>query len=309
MEQQSDTERLRLDALLEGLVRRRDIDLALVQAQRIAVEGQDAFATQVLSLLVDCVRLPFYPGNRREPFGDLFSLQARDRFKTGKFNAGDQQQVAALVEVIKSPFLKARLGDLLWELHKDHRAARIAVAAHLDQAVASRDVSWNDEIAHLTRAASLSKMLDKKGDLHRQVLQQVKAVTADIDPTQPDCRALKLWGLLAQYEGDEPLHLARAAVAYAQEQEKLISFNIARRYWLFASELARSAGDSTLGDSAIVAAGETHVLEAEAYAKNTALGTSFHNAAHSMKKAIEVLRTAPNTHERVRELKVQLAGY
>ncbi|MFD2609182.1 DUF4209 domain-containing protein [Deinococcus taklimakanensis] len=282
---------------------RRSLSTARAQAEDL----HDGWAAQAFDLLLDCLALPLYADRRHDPFGDPTSMQSHARFSTGAFSEEDRQLVSRIMEEVENPHVRARLGDLLWLLHKDHRAGRQAVEAYMQAATSSEALDWPDEVAYLARAASLSKTLGKKEDLHREVLSVVGRLVRQVESETASLRGQRLLILALQYGAAEPGELAGIAATHAQKQSERGHLHCARAYWTVAAECAQSAGDTRLRDRCTQAIIDTHVGEAEAYAANLALGTNFHNAAHCLQRAIEVQRSLPDSRDRVDRLKLRLA--
>ena len=305
MAHQEDLTRLQLNECC-GPASLHELRHGLYTARAQAEERHDGWAAQIYDLLLNCLALPLYADRRHDPFGDPTSMQSHLRFSTGAFSQDDRQFVERIMEEVENPHVRARLGDLLWILHKDYRAGRQAVEAYVQAATAREALDWPNEVAYLARAASLSKTLGKKGDLHREVLSVVGHLVRQVEPGASGLRAQRLLILALQYGAAEAGELAEIAATHAQEQSERGDLHCARSYWIVAAGCAQAAGETGLRDRCTQAIVDTHVGEAEAYAANLALGTNFHNAAHCLQRAIEVQRSLPNSRDRVDRLKLRL---
>ena len=224
------------------------------------------------------------------------SLMAED------LSNSDLAALKATLEEIADPEYRARVGDVLWETTKDHKAAQIAVEAFLDSAnLHKTDDLWPPYADRLERAAQLSAKLGFGKSLHQDVIAAIEAAIKEFESNLKS-------GLLCHRLMEVVLnHGAPNSAGYAVLSERLASdyaaeaeSEFSHRYWMLAARWHRKMKSEVDAERCELAAAEGTIAAAEKSLKDKKLG--YGNAAFWMGKAVEELRRAKAAPSRIREI-------
>ena len=237
-----------------------------------------------------------------QPFVPMWQIAGTRSIIPSDLTAADIDVVRGLAKQTMNPALSARLHDVLWELTKDH-AAGIGAARCYAMAADKLDVTANWMFANVSfkRAIYLANKFGRDKPLYENIAKTV-VTAAKRSVTSADayhcCQLMKL--MLTAGIG-EPGEFAGISSSIATDAETNGETSKAKVYWEVEAEWRKLAKDTIAEQHARLAAGEAAVTEAKNRAQGP--GASLLAAASLLAKAIEELRRAGATKERVAELR------
>jgi hypothetical protein len=255
--------------------------------------------------LADACSLILRPGiATEEPF---IPLMVSERFRTPGLDDLTSEMVESCRTIhadTSSAPLRARLADIAWVRARDHIAAKAAIQAYLDVARAVRlPEDWHDMMTPLTRALGIAAQLGRREDFHT-----VRAFTEEIldaqAPSEGGIFSADLLDLLLESSRDDAERYSGIAEGIADRVLAAGRYDLARTYYELAARCQERRRDQQAGAEGrrrlLGRVADAYVAQAEAVLSQPHIG-SLLGAAH-MQKAIEVLRRAGKSRERVDEL-------
>jgi hypothetical protein len=239
-----------------------------------------------------------------QPFAPLWSSPSEGKRSLipADFTPADIEVVRILVKQTADAALRARLHDVLWEMTKDHLAGAEAASCY---AVAAEklDVAgdWTFAIESFKRGLHLAAKFgrSKQGfdDAANMLVNAAKRAA-----TSPDAfHCCQLMHVVLRVGVGNPVEFASLASSIAADAKTKGDTHRAKAYWEVEAEWQKRAKNTAGEQAARLAAAEAAVTEAENRAKGK--GASFMAAASLLAKAIEELRQAGATKERITELR------
>jgi hypothetical protein len=261
---------------------------------RAAIEAKDEAAKAVFTVLLVVTDVDLRPDNASEPFGARFATSIARSTETGDLTDAQFAILQELALTVADPEMRARLCDLVWTAKRgSHLLAREAVRAYLESATVLEDPeSWTHCEARMRRAVRLGRSLGAASAEHLSAVAHVEAVLMRLNGEDPSFLSNRLMELLQAVRKGDPaqyIPLAEKAARRA-ESEGGDGFRRARHYWECAAEWYRLAGDEAGRRTALVAAAETHVKQAEAAAVLPRERSPHLSAAGHLQRAIHALR-------------------
>ena len=154
-----------------------------------------------------------------------------------RLSLSDLQALKELLKEIDDSELRARVGDVLWELTRDYSAAQIAACTYLQAAEFFKpDDLWPPYAERLERAVILAAKLGFGKPLHQEILASIDA--AALEATGREKAELLCHRLLRVAHDQE----STRGPEFAQLSEKLArnyssgsQWRTAGKYWLMAA--------------------------------------------------------------------------
>ncbi len=260
------------------------------------------------SMLGSIASFYFKPENQAEPYGPMMRFEGKRTAQPDDFSKAIAQMLAAQLERVSHPGLRARLADLVWIVdRKQHAAAAEAVAAYaaIVDALVEKSATLRrgqaDEHGHevpqfLRRALQIGKAIGWDKDVVLKARGQVAALRKSSVETAKTFSHIRFATLDLDYQISDPIEIATdaqrlAATADSEDKHRLLHL---------AARAHRAAKNQTGRDACLVDAAEALVAVAEAQ-KHSAMAET-----HWLEKAINELRRLPAAKERMRVLKHRL---
>lgn len=262
-------------------------------AQQAKSQNRDTHA-EILDLLGAACSMMLAPESVNEPFKPWMVLRGQRTPVPDDLSEDAIAFLAAIVEEIDDPWLKARLADLVW-LKQSKRDVSFALAAIDAYRMISLDVeSWlRGGKECWTRAIQLSRML--RGGAGPR-LSEIEASLCDaFAQATTDDGFFCVW--IAQLLREERLGRSHAASMgdqlrrFGEAFERDRSFHQAREYFSEAASFFRAADDESAVFSMIVRQAESWVDEAAARVSSDQ--QSYMVAATFYEHAIQTYRSIP----------------
>ena len=239
-----------------------------------------------------------------EPF---IPLMATETFRTPSLQDLTPEMVDSCrtiyVETNSAP-LRARLADIAWVRARDHIAAKAAVQAYLNVARAVRlPEDWDDMMAPLARALEIAAQLGRREDF-----SAVRAFAEEVLDSQAASEtgifSADLLSLLLESGRDDAERFSGIAEGIADRVFATGKYDLARTYYELAARCQERRTDQQAGAAGrrrlLGRVADAYVAQSEAVLSQPHIGPLL--ASGHMQKAIEVLRRAGKSRERVEEL-------
>lgn len=302
----AEVQALNLDQLLVERGTRR-VNSMFIERYYEAVEQQNVPAQRVFDVLATATGLRLRPESRHEPYGNLSELRRQRLLPEGKFSNEDADVLKLVLQATAHSQLRARVGDVLWVLHKDARAGRQAVADYLEDARSiDNPARWPPVVDVLNRAANLAKTLGKSNPQLKEVLDYVEACVRRQGSQDEGLYTNRMMRLLLAFGHGDPAEYAPLAAQLAQAAEVAQEWHFAREYWSVAATWHLVGGQADSARAASVSEAETYVQQTNQALSKPSLNLPYHMASGYLQQAIEALRRLPETRERVEQLRAQL---
>jgi hypothetical protein len=265
-------------------------------------ETQKAAVYRFLQVIVG-----FHPSfdNPSQPFVPMWQMEGKRSLIPPDLTPADIEVVRALAKQAANGALRARLHDVLWELTKDHLAGAEAArcyAAAAEKLDAADD--WTFGVTSFRRALYLASRFGRNKPLFEDAANTLVAAAKRAATSADAFHCCQLMRLMIPVGIGEPTEFAAIASSIAATAQASGDMRKAKAYWEVEADWQRLAKDTAAEQKAQLAAGEAAVMEAEGRAKGK--GASFMAAASLLAKAIEELRQAGATKERIAELRGRL---
>ena len=243
-----------------------------------------------------------------QPFVPWFQMEGKRGLIPSDLSETDMEAVRELAKLTKTPALRARLYDVLWERTKDHKACAEATLSYIEAAEQlNSDDNWLYASTCYQRALSLGAKLGREKEPYTKVTESLlnAARTAAKDPM--GFRCCRMMELLIQSRTGEPTEFAPIAAACAIRAHDAGDMHTARCYRAVEADWHKLAKNPEAEKAARLAAGETYVEEAEKRASGA--DASAMAAASFLTNGIEALRRAGAAPARIEELRERLTKH
>ncbi len=169
------------------------------------------------------------------------------------------------IDQIRDPEFRARVGDVLWEFRRRHRAAETTVRALIDSSQALESIEhWPLFTARLERALGLAAKLGRGKPLHQHVCAHVEA---SIQKYRHEPKAgflcAKLIKILGQQKRLDAAEYATISQELAEQLTALKQWDQAHEYWRLCATFNQRLSDTDATKSALQRAAECWVQKAE----------------------------------------------
>ncbi len=282
-------------------------------AKKAMEEGQQSHA-KVLWLLGDACSMTLSPKSINEPFKPAIVMRGQRSVIPEDLSDTDITFLSEIVDSIDDPWLKARLGDLVW-IRKRPRDIRFAVMA-IDsyRSIPIDRETWVFEGQECwERAIRLARMLNAGSGDSLKEIEEAIIKTFGSTSRQDGPLILKLENLLFDngLGRDERSTIAQKLESLAREFDGEGDLHSAREFLKASAKWFKAAGDNERIAEMTVAIAESFVKEAEARIDSDK--PSHMIAAISYEEAIQTYRTIPRSErpihrvdERLKELQLRL---
>jgi hypothetical protein len=218
------------------------------------------------------------------------------------FQPGELEALSEILNEIRDAEFRARVGDIIWECKRDHKAAHVAVSSYVISAkrLKTEDL-WPTFVDRLERAVQLSARLGFGDTLHQQTLAVVKEIIQEFaDNRKSGFLCERLMSLLIDHEDGDPVHYSALSENIAADREQSADWHQAHRYWNIAGQWHQKAKNLSEWKRVRIRAAEAYVNLAESGLSEPNQGPLF--AAHWIACALEGLRQASASPERISEI-------
>ena len=273
-----------------------------------AEEGGDEEAREAFAVLGGITSMMLHADSREEPFRPMMVLSTGRSAVLEDFTDNHLSALGEVVSEASDPEMRARIGDVLWCRKRDHRAAESAVESYLGSAANLRSAGdWLSEVGRAQRAIALAAELGRPDRLWSEVVEYVEGAVREYEGVRFDRPRARFMELLQKYRAGDPERYAALAADAARKAEAAKCWPEARQFWRLEARWREMAQDTDGKQGALVRAAETHVGEAEDELSRPS--PSYITASSHLERAIEGLRRAGRTRERVEELHGRLLEY
>lgn len=242
-----------------------------------------------LSAIASCYANYDQKGN---PYGPMWQTAQGRTFTPEDLTAPELDTLAEILNDIADPEYRARVGDILWIVRRDYKAAQTAIRAFIESARRlETDDLWPTFVTRLQRALQLAATLGIGKELHQEVVAEVEAVISRYE-SNPKAGVLcaRLMRLLqSQNQGDYARYSALAE-KLARSFSELKVWHFAEEYWEVAERWHRRASNAAEAQRCQLEGAEILVAKAEDNLVSDKPSYGF--AAHWMSAGVEALRRA-----------------
>jgi hypothetical protein len=239
-----------------------------------------------------------------QPFVPMWEGEGKRSPIPADLTRADIETIRQLAPIAKNGALRARLHDVLWELTKDHKAGAEAARCYAKAADELNNAGdWTFAATSFKRAVYLASRFGRDKPVFEQtatLLQDAarKSVSGD------DFHCAALMRLMLATGIGEPTEFAQIASSKAIVAAEKGDTRRAKAYFEIEADWQKRAGNAEAEKKARLAAGEAAVNEATSRSKGPS--ASYMAAAGLLAQAIEEMRRAGATKERITELRKQL---
>lgn len=237
-----------------------------------------------------------------QPFMPMWQMEGKRSLIPTDLTAADIEVVRVLAKQTNNPTLRARLHDVLWELTKDHVAGAEAARCYTEEADkldAAGD--WIFGVTAFKRALYLASRFGRNKPVFEDAAKTAIAAAKRAAISADAFHCCQLMRLLLPAGIGEPGEFAEISSSVAVAAQASGNTRTAKAYWEVEADWRHLAKDAAGEQKARLAAAEAAVTEAENRAQGK--GASFMAASSLMGKAIEEMRQAGATKERITELR------
>lgn len=273
-----------------------------------AEEANDEEAQEAFAVLGGITSMMLKADSREEPFGPMMVLSTGRSAALEDFTDNHLDALKELVSEASDSELRARIADVVWCRKRDYQAAELAVNSYLESAANLRSSNnWLSELVRVERAMALVSELGRPQDLWSTVTGYVEIAVRQYEDVRFDRPRARFMEILQKYRAGDPEEYAALARQAAVKAEAAKCWPEARQFWQMEGRWRGMMQDLDSKRSALVCAAETHVEEAEDELAN--VSPSYITVSSHLERAIEGLRRAGRTRERVKELHGRLLEY
>lgn len=234
---------------------------------------------------------------RGNPFGPMWRDQKRRSVMAEDLGKEDLEALSAIYKDIKDPEFRARVADVLWETTRNHEAARVAVSSYLESALRLEDNMWPPFVDRLERALRLGLNLNDKS-LRSSVLDHIEsAIARHHTDLESGLLSARLMESLLPFRQEKASAYSKLSEQLARQFASTKQWDFAKEYWRIASQWFRQLNQLDEVQRTEIEAAETMAAKAEDNLKNKTPSYGF--AAHWMGKAVEALRQAKASPDRI----------
>lgn len=220
---------------------------ALFAAAAAADEIGSVDASEDLRLLGHVSSMMLRANNVHEPFAPVMEMEGRRSAIPGDFTDVELERLAAIVDEIKLPDLRARVADVLWIRKKNRpsQMARLAIKMYMESAKHLLDEDlWTLADDRLSRALRLARNLGVTGqDLLDEVVDHVQSCLDRPDILGNTPFPAHLLQLMVDTRSGEPTSLLARARSLAEVAETARNWDLARTYREISLRLAARLDD------------------------------------------------------------------
>lgn len=263
------------------------------EAERLGRQG-DQGAYDTLSFLAEvCSLHPDYSqaGNAYEVPWRLVEL-----------SPSGLDALESTIDQISDPEFRARVGDVLWEFRRRHKAAETAVRAFIDSSQALESIEhWPLFTQRLERALGLAAKLGRDKQLHREVCTHVEdSIQKYRHEPEAGFLCAKLIQILAEQKRLDAAKYAALSQELAEQFTASKQWDHAHKYWRLCAKFNHGLSDTDATKSALQRAAECWVQKAEANLVSDKPDHLF--ASHWVGMAFQELQQAGASEERRTEV-------
>lgn len=218
---------------------------------------------------------------------------------------GELDVLAGLLPSTHDAAMRARFGDMLWVACKDHKAAKIAAEAYLENFKSfdgAKDWAW--EMESLRRGFNLSRLLGKKNEPFLSYATYVEGLLVTHGAVSADALCAQLAALLLEHEVGDSLAHAATMEQLATRIEASANYFLAQRYLEIAMRFYLAAKNEEAARGARLKKGDSLVRQAQAVVNKP--GQGYITGSHFLAMGIECLRQAQAPDATIEKLHKQL---
>lgn len=279
-------------------------DLFFSAAAKAEGGGEEKRA-MALGLLGAATSMWFDPEDLELPLKPLTVFRDRRSIALEDFQEQHLKPLSEALQRISDVDLRARIGDILWLRKRDHKAARIAASAYLEQARAIMDIhDWPDGFHKLQRAFQIALGLGKTGELARETASYcfdlLERLAEDEEASFLTLRIAELLsGQRISGRMDLIACLRECGAKFEAVGNHTSASDIYERLWVVSNRV----GDAAEAKAALILKGEACAKVGEGMA---ATGNPAFGADYWIEQAIHSLRRAGGMQQRCDELLLRL---
>lgn len=277
-------------------------------AAKEAGEAGDEEAQEAFAVLGGITSMALKAYSREEPFTPLLVFNTGRSAILEDFTDNHLDSLGEVVAEASDPELRARIADVIWCRKRDYRMARLAVSSYLESAENLRaDDDWLTELERVERAIALMAELGRPEELFSKVAEYAEEAVREYEDVRFDRPRARFMELLQKYRVGDAEKYAPLAEEGAAKAEANGWWAEARHFWKIAARWREMTGDSAGKRNALVRSAETYVREADEELSKES--TSYITVCSHLERAVEGLRRAGKTRDRVTELHERLLEY
>jgi hypothetical protein len=267
----------------------------------------------VFLLLEGITSLYFRLDSKDEPLAPRFVGNSGLRsFSVDDLSEEHLNVLGEMVTTISDAEMRARIADILWiRRHNPRMIPRVlplAVDAYLDSArQLEHPENWTQCVTRAERTLQLAVYLGKSGPYFLKVIAYIESVLDTYQGEDPLFLSEAMMRLLLEYQIGDPVKYAALAEKAALRAEKGHDWHRARLYWDVIARWHASAKNFEGQRTARLAIAETFVKASQDAVRGS--NPNHFVAWGHLHSAIDILRTIPQTRERVAELHKLLLEY
>jgi len=270
--------------------------------EKCRVENDD-LGLRVYSLLA--MVASFHPNYdaRENAYGPMFRNSDGSRALMAEdLTDVDLEALRGILDEIVDPEFRARVGDVLWESTRDHKAARTAVQAFIQSAELYKNPEhWPSYAERVGRAAQLAAKLGFGQALHKNVISTIEAVIKEFESNLNSglmCHSLMV--IILDHGDAHSVYYAGVAERLATDFTKAKQIDFSHRYWHLTELWFRRAKRDAEVQRCQLAAAECLITKAESSLEDKKNGYRY--AAHWIGQGLEGLRQAKADAARINEV-------
>lgn len=273
-----------------------------------AEEANNKEAHEAFTVLGGMTSMMLNADSREEPFSPMMVLSTGRSAALEDFTDNHLDALKDVVAEATDPELRSRITDVIWCRKRDHQMAKLAVRSYLESAASLRsNDNWLSELKRVERAMALSAELGRPDELWLEIVRYVEEAVREYEGVKVDRPRARFMEILQKYRAGDPERYAGLAEEAAIKAEEAKCWPEARQFCRLEARWREMMQDPGGKRSALLRSAETHVGEAE---DELATGSpSYITASSHLESAIEGLRRAGKSQERVEELHGRLLEY
>jgi hypothetical protein len=261
---------------------------------RQAMENGDSVAAAVFTVLFVVTDIELRPENVDEPFGPRFVARSARGVLPGDLTDEQYGLLAELAGSVVDSEMRARLCDLVWVVKRNHQLAGKAAEAYVESARTWEDpVNWVTCIARIGRAVRLARSLGNGGSSEfEKAVAYAEELLTRLNGEDPGFMSCQLMEILQSVKKGDPVRYAALATKAARRAEAAGGNALfrANQYWYCAAEWHGIAKNAEAREAALIAAAETHVMQAEEAATKPRESAPNLIAAGHLERAVHALQ-------------------
>jgi Domain of unknown function (DUF4209) len=241
-----------------------------------------------------------------QPFVPMCQTEDKRSLIPSDLTSADIEVARILAKQTTDSALGARLSDVVWEVAKDHVAGMDAANFYV-AAAEKLDVSGHhgtSAVRSFKRGLYLAGRFGRNKPLFEKAAETLVAAAKRAVTSSKPYYCGQLMRLMLAVNVGKPDEFAVISSSIAAASKGGGDLRKAKAYWEIEAEWQKRTKDNTAEQKALLAAGEAAVVEAENRAQGK--GASFMAAASLLAKAIEELRQAGASKDRILELRRRL---